>query len=375
MLKINRKVLESSATLVSCTIGAGILGIPYVIEKSGFLLGVIELIMIGLIFFIIDSMLSEMSLKERSNSQLANYAEKYLGRKGKILTTLTLTFAITGAMTAYLIATGNFLSQIFFRTSAYHVEFALLFFVIMTILIYLGLDIVERSELYMMFLFIVVIVMLFAMAAPKINVVNFESIHLHNLFVPLGVLLFAFTNLPAIPEAREEIRGEEKYFKRVILIGILVPLLLYLIFTITILGISGSKTSPSAILNLSGLGSSALTLGLLFGTLTMSTTFLALGLALRDMYRYDFKQGKIKSTFLALAPPLILFLLGIRNFTTVLSITGSISGFLLSLIVILMYTNYAEKNKVHSWLNSRLLKLGITLFLLVGVGYQLFHII
>ena len=53
---------EAIATLVGCTIGAGILGIPYVVAKSGFLIGFIDIVLIGLAVMLINLYLGEVVL-------------------------------------------------------------------------------------------------------------------------------------------------------------------------------------------------------------------------------------------------------------------------------------------------------------------------
>ena len=80
------------AVLMGTIIGAGILGIPYAIMQSGFLIGLIHLIVIGAIVLLITLYLGEISLRTAKNHQLTGYAEKYLGKKGKLIMTLSLLF-------------------------------------------------------------------------------------------------------------------------------------------------------------------------------------------------------------------------------------------------------------------------------------------
>ncbi len=368
---MRKRVLEASATLVSCTVGAGILGIPYVVEESGFLIGMIDLSIIALIFYTLNLMLADISFSNKKMSQLAGYAQRYLGKKGKIIMTITLMFAITGAMTAYLIATGNFLSQIFFNSQKYSLLMSILFFATMSFLIYLGLEIVERSELYMTIFFVSIVLLLFILASPHIKLQNLTNIHAGKFLLPYGVLLFAFLGFPALPEAREE-AGNKNNLKKAIFFGTAIPLTLYFLFSLTIVGLSGVNTTQSAILSLKPLGYWVTLLGLLFGTLTISTTFLALGLALRDTYYYDFKFNKLNSLILAVLPPFIIFLSGVRNFTRVLSITGAVSGGLLGILILIMHSRSGSKNKV---LNSVIVKTAISLLLIAGVIYQMFLIL
>ena len=48
---MKKEGLEAVCIIIGTVIGAGVLGIPYVIAKAGFLIGLIELVIIGFFFF------------------------------------------------------------------------------------------------------------------------------------------------------------------------------------------------------------------------------------------------------------------------------------------------------------------------------------
>ena len=123
------KLIESSATLVGCTIGAGVLGIPYVMQKSGFLIGMLDMFAIFILFLMLNLMLGEISLSTKKTHQLSGYLEKYVGKVGKLLMTLALIVSVMGAMFAYLIATGNFLSTLINNSLKYSFIYSIIFFV------------------------------------------------------------------------------------------------------------------------------------------------------------------------------------------------------------------------------------------------------
>src|SRR3989344_2756276 len=97
----------SIATLMGIIVGAGILGIPYVIAKAGYLYGFIIIILIGLAYVFLDLFYGEVVLRTKKQHQLPGYAEKYLGRKGKIIAGIAMPIAVYGALTAYLIGVGQ----------------------------------------------------------------------------------------------------------------------------------------------------------------------------------------------------------------------------------------------------------------------------
>jgi len=60
---MKRSVLEASATLIGTTIGAGILGIPYVIAQSGFLIGLFYILFLGLVMLTLNLYIGEVVLQ------------------------------------------------------------------------------------------------------------------------------------------------------------------------------------------------------------------------------------------------------------------------------------------------------------------------
>ena len=80
-MKINKPFLEAVATLIGTMVGAGVLGIPYVFARAGFVTGLIDLIILGTAIVFIYLYLGEVVLRTKGNHQLTGYAEKYLGKK------------------------------------------------------------------------------------------------------------------------------------------------------------------------------------------------------------------------------------------------------------------------------------------------------
>jgi amino acid permease len=74
-----RASFEAAATLVGCTIGAGILGIPYVVAQAGFITGAITIILLGALMLMLNLFTGEIALRTEGDHQLPGYAERYLG--------------------------------------------------------------------------------------------------------------------------------------------------------------------------------------------------------------------------------------------------------------------------------------------------------
>ena len=296
-----KHLLGAISTLVGFTIGAGILGIPFVVAKAGFLIGIIDIIILGILILILNLYLGEITLRTKGIHQLTGYARIYLNRIGNLLMTTSFIIFTHGALIAYIIKTGEFLnallSPIFGGTI---IIYSLIFSLLSFIIIHEGIKIVERSELYMVVSILVIIILLAIFALPRIDTNNLTGFNINNFFIPYGVVFFAFLATPAIPEMNEELKNNKKDLKKAIIIGSLIPIFIYMLFALIVVGISGINTTDGAILGLAKiLGSKILVLGTILGILTMTTSFIAVAFALTEMYHFDYKLKKRISSILA----------------------------------------------------------------------------
>jgi amino acid permease len=116
---VDKKILTGTSILVGTCIGAGILGIPFVAAKAGFFTALIYIIAVGLITYLINMYLGEVSLRTKQKHQIVGYAEKYLGKRGKRLMEFATVFGIYAAIIAYMVGVGESLSFLFFELCFY----------------------------------------------------------------------------------------------------------------------------------------------------------------------------------------------------------------------------------------------------------------
>jgi len=102
----NHKMAIATTTLIGTVVGAGILGIPYVIAQAGFLYGLILMLVLGGAYIFINLFVGEIILRTRKQHQLPGYVGKYLGPWGKKLMAFSVLVGSYGALTAYLIGEG-----------------------------------------------------------------------------------------------------------------------------------------------------------------------------------------------------------------------------------------------------------------------------
>lgn len=380
------KLAIATCTLMGTIVGAGILGIPYVVAKTGFLYGFILIVVIGLAFLHLNLFLGEIVLRTEGQHQLPGYAGKYLGHWGKKHMTLTMFIGLYGALTAYLIGEGTALQAIFKIGPAW--LYTLLFFVIACLIIHQGIKATGKAELYLISILFLVVVVIGFLSFRQINVAHLTTADVTKLFLPYGIILFAFIGSSAIPELQEELGREKAKMKKAILVGSILPIILYVIFTAIVIGIVGvdqfellQPNQRIATVALSLYAQPLLgTLANVLAVLTMFTSFLSISIALTEIYHFDYNLSRAKAVALVLLPPLLITLLKLTTFISVLGITGAIAGGFDGILIVLMYWRAKQKGdripeyslRPHKILGS-LLILMFALGILYEVGFILFN--
>ncbi|MEM4246962.1 MAG: aromatic amino acid transport family protein [Candidatus Woesearchaeota archaeon] len=328
---------EAAATLVGTIIGAGVLGIPYVMAKAGFLTGLLVLLLLGVVILAVNLCIGEVVLRTKGIHQLTGYVGIYLGDRGRRLMTLAMIIGNYGALMAYIIGEGRSLAEVFGGNPW---VWSAVFFVIGGFIIYRGLIAVGFSELVLSgikfsALFIILVLMVSSRFFDPSHLVHFD---ITKFFVPYGVILFAFLGAIAIPEMREELSGRLKDMKKAIVVGSVVPLVAYALFGFAVVGVTGYYTTEVANVGIGRLmGFVPLFIVNLFAVMAMATSFIAIGLGLKEMYEYDYGLNPLLSFVVTLSVPVLLILAGIHSFIKILGLTGALAGGLEGILLLLTY--------------------------------------
>ncbi|RLI68207.1 hypothetical protein DRO91_09335 [Candidatus Heimdallarchaeota archaeon] len=332
-----KALAEATATLIGTVIGAGIFAIPYVSAKAGFLTALVDIVLIGLLVMLMNLYVGEVCLRTKGIHQLTGYAAKYLGRWGRRLMAFSMVFGIYGALVAYLVGEGEALFAIFGFGS--ELLYSLIFFAVVCLIVYFGLKTIAKSELIFVPLMLAIIGVIFFVGFKHIDFGNLGEFSLKKIFVPYGVVLFAYGATAAIPEMREELLGKEKLLKKSIIIGMLTCMLIYAVFAMVVVGITGKATTEVATVGLGNvLGEAMLLFGNIFAVFAMFTCFITLAFALKGMYNYDYGLSDKLSWFLSCVIPLCLFFIVRKfvGFAKIIEVTGAIGLGLTGILVVLM---------------------------------------
>ena len=244
------------AILTGTIIGAGVLAIPYAMMKAGFLTGLLSLVILSIASVLTYLYIGEIVLRTKKKHQLTGYSQKYLGTEGRRLMAFSMVFGNYGALIAYLIGIGRSFTSLFgIQNISFNlfgvivttdIIFTLLFFIFGSAIVYYGIKRVEESEFMMMGVVIFILLLLTLLAFFHFNLNNVLLFDFSKVFIPYGVILFALAGAVAVPEMREGLKNGRN-FKKAILTGSLIPVVLYFLFSLSVVGACGKSTTEIAV--------------------------------------------------------------------------------------------------------------------------------
>jgi len=377
-LSKNSDFFQALAILTGTIIGVGLFSLPYITAKVGILTMLFYFLVLGAVTSLIGLFYGEIALRTKDLHRLPGYAEKYLGKRAKIIAFITNSLGLTGAILAYLIIGGRFLGSIL-QSSFGNNNFiyVLIFFSIGAVLTYFGIGSIAKAEFFLLILFFFILGFIFYKGFWMIDLGNLLNFDIKYLFLPYGAILFSLSGTTLIPEVKEMLSKNPKKLKKLILLAISIAAITYLFFIFLILGITGQNTSDDAITGLNNfLGSGVIMLALLFGMLTVFTSFLTISLTLKKILWYDLRLKKNLAWLIACFTPLILFFAGFDNFITVIVLTGGVMLGIDVIIILLIYLKAKTKGDLkpaYSLSIPRFLIYFLILFFIIGIIYEIIY--
>jgi len=372
-----RNLWYSTSTLIGMMVGVGMFALPYAFYKAGFFVGALYFVLVFSVFLLLHLMMGELVLRTEEEHRFIGYSGKYLGQTMKRVASFTNLFSVFGSLLAYIIIAGTFI-RIISGSLALSVTFGQVFFwLLMTIVLFWGVSRMESTELIMFLFLVFMVLLMFFDGLNNIEVVNFFTFDPKNIFLPYGVLMYAFAGVSAVPIMRDTLRGEERKLKKSIKTGLIIAALIYLLFVILGVGVSGSFVSEDALLGMShSLGENIIFLGALFGFFAISTSYMAYSFYLKQTLIFDLNINKKMAVALVAVVPIALLFLSSAGFVEVVVLIGSVFGGLEGIILVLMYKKAKQKGDrepEYSLKISKFILYFIMLVFVLGIFYELVY--
>jgi len=367
--------IKAVSVLVGTIIGVGIFGLPFIAAKTGFLVILAYFLVLGGVALVIHLIFGDIILGTPGKHRYPGYVKIYLGKFWSRISFTSICIGLFGAQLAYLVVGGGFLASLLMPYIGGSVlMYVLIFFAIGSAVIFKGIKSISLIEFIVLVLFFTLLIFFIISSFPSVKYDNLLTINLGNFILPYGIIMFSLWGASILPEIKEIVKNDRKVFRKSIFTGLGISVITYILFILVVLGISGQSTTPDAIQGLrSALGNKIVNLGFIFGLITCFSSYLTIGITLKKVFWYDMKLKPNTSWAIAVFVPLILYLIGARQFITIISLTGAVTLGVESVIMIFLYKVFLKKKKSKK-MNpfffgiSALLFLGIVVEILSQLG-------
>lgn len=347
--------------VAGCCIGAGMLGLPVLSAKAGFIPSSATFFLCWVFMLATGLLLLEVNLRYGKDISIITMAEKTLGFYGKAVSWFVYLFLFYSLMVAYVAASGSLVTDFFEQVTGKVVHFSIgsfLFCLLFGYLIYLGTKAVDWFNRLLMIGLILAYALLIMVGAKSVKLSNL--IHSDwssaTLAIPAVIVSFGFHNM--IPSLNNYMHGNVTKLKWTLIVGSFIPFLIYLAWEWLILGIVPAENfvtaldqgemATQALRNATG-ASWVTDVAELFAFFAIITSFLSVALSFVDFLADGLKIEKTKKwkiilIGLVLAPPFVFAIFYPTVFLMALNYAGGFGAVILfGILPALM----AWKNRYH----------------------------
>lgn len=376
-----QKIIGSILIVAGTTIGAGMLAMPIISANVGFLFMSLILFCIWFAIFYTSILLVNVYRYNAIEDGFNTLTLKYLGKPGAFITGLSMLTLMYALVSAYIAGGGDIL-----RTNVeqlFHVELspqfcAILFTLFFGGIIAFGTRAVDLSTKVVFTVKILCLCLVLGLLLPHIEMAYLSYLPQSPLPVlaTIPIIFTSFGFSVVIPSLVKYLDGNLRQLKWVFFIGSIIPLILYLIWELTILGNIESSVFSHILQDNAGLegllkaikaiNSSPLikVSFTIFAAAAILTSFWGVALALND-YIKDIAKDRpaikhnVTAFLLTFLPPILFALFYPDGFVIALGY-ASISLVVLALIIPMLLLQKAKKQAGEK---TSMLQYGIYAFL------------
>jgi len=380
----NFKILSGALLVAGTTIGAGMLGIPLVTAKAGFIPAMFITLGVWLYMYLTGLLFLEAKLWMHKGSHILSITRHFLGKEGRWLAGVLFIFLYFSLMIAYFAAGapifGFFLSQMLgmsFSVMTSLAIFALFFGIIVAI----GMKLVDRANYILMLGLIITYLILIIVGFSLIKPEYLSPTHWKSGWLAIPVLFSSFGYHNVIPSLADHFQQNKKIMQKSLLYGTLMAFIFYALWQWMIIGAIDPKAIEEAIklgqpitFALQSLSHKPwlYNIGQLFGLFAIVTSLLGVAFSMVDFMGDGLKMRRtgmhrVLLCILTFVPPLIFTLIDPSIFLLAIGIAGGFGEAFLNGILpawLVWVGRFKKHLKPHfAWMNS---KIYLTIILLIG---------
>lgn len=342
-MKQHSRLVGGILLVAGTTIGAGMLALPVSTGMSGFLPSIILMTCYWLYMTFTAFLMLEVNLWMGRDNHLITMAKSTLGPAGQAASWLIYLFLLYALTTAYIAGGGPIIVDAFeFLTGIVLPVWAgaVPLLVVFGFFVYKGTHYVDHINRILMMGLVVAYFLMVTFLTPHVDRQLLQHVDFSYLWMGVSVVATSFGFHIIIPSLVSYLHRDVAKLKKVILIGSLIPLLVYISWEFLALGIiplSGDHGIMEGYLNGSNgvhlmtafLGHSAIALvTTVFSFFAIVTSFLGVSLSLSDFLADGLaikktRGGRLSLYVMTFLPPLCISLVDPRAFLTALEYAGA----------------------------------------------------
>jgi tyrosine-specific transport protein len=385
-------VVGGTLLIAGTTIGVGMLALPIATGEAGFFPSMSIYLLCWLFMLCTGLALLEVCQWMPKDANLITMAYRLLGPWGRGICWVFYLFLFVTVMIAHIVGGGDVLHAIT-KEALPRWMADCVYVILFAPIIYLGTHFVDRVNLILMIGVVTSYVLFILFSHSHVNTDLLLKSNWSKSWIAIPIIFTAFTYQVIIPTLMTYMERNVKKVKLAIILGTTIPLVVYLVWEVLILGIvpieglhKAKELGQNAVWPLKQIiGSSQIfNIGKAFAFFTLTTSYLALSLAYLDFLSDGLKIKKthihkIGLCLLIFIPPLLVSISKPHIFFQALNVAGGYScAILFGLFPPLMVWigRYIKKQpKQNQILPGGKLLLGLLiLFILIEIGIEIFYV-
>lgn len=368
------KLLGSLLIITGTAVGAGMLALPLATARIGFGLSIVSLLLIWFVTYISALLMLEITLAFKApHNNYHTMSFKTLGKKGEIISWVSLLCLLYALCAAYVTGGGSILTQViatYFEIEIPHWVSSTMFTLVIGSLVFWGTAIVDWCNRGLMLLKFIAFIIGMVLLMPSVNVETLSeaSTSSYYFIAAFPILLTSFGFHPVIPSLAGYNNNDPVLLRKAITYGSLIPLVLYCIWEFVVKGIVPETGNISFLKIVSQGGSVGDLIGSVakitqhrgigvimnvFSNTALATSFLGVSLALFDFLEDVVEKGRKEThrkrvAFLTFMPPLVFALFFPKGFLLALGYASLFVAFTCVIQPALMVMKLRRSKELHS---------------------------
>jgi len=386
-MKNNSEIIGVILLISGTTIGAGMLGLPIATGIMGFMPAIGVFFLCWLVMTWSALLIVEVNLALKKNVNLISMAKYTLGRSGAIITWIAFVGLYYTLLSAYISVSGNMffnlINNFFFNENIINMITPLIILILTFPFIVTGIRYIDYFNRILTFILILTYFLLIIILIRHIDP-SFLLSYRSGFFInSLAIVIISFGFHPIIPTITNYLKYKIKHIVFCIIIGSLIPLIIYVVWELVLLGIVpidsithayNKEITFCSLIQLIVNNPLITALIWIFSIFAILTSFMGVTISSIEFLKDGLKLKNTSLNFLKLyivifIPPL-LFTYTFRNgFLTILDYAGVFLIILAGIIPILMIykLRYYFKYKIFFPLisNKIILAMGMIFYLII----------